>query len=165
MDPRLEWLVAVANDEDEARRAGPPDAVTGAALAIADKYGWWYDPVLSPEMVLEIAELVEQVLRSDDLPPAAPTDRIVGGGENLDAPVPTKTLAWGVIAELLPERTYRVIADGAETHLLATGGEDLDLGVNDRVQIEIEHTWTADPEDPTKGLGRITSVTITQVKR
>lgn len=166
MDARLEWLVAVANGEDEQRRAGPPDAIAAAAAALADKYGWWYDPVLGPEVVLEMAELVAATLAAEHNTPLDPADRIVGVvDENTDAPPPTRTLAWGVIAELLPQRTYRVVVDEAEQHLLASTEENWDLGINDRVQVEIEHTWTPDPEMPSRGLGMITSVMIVQVKR
>lgn len=57
---RVAWLTKVY---DEDPQAGPaPDRVAAAALALAERYGRWYDPVLSPETAVEIVETVMNAL-------------------------------------------------------------------------------------------------------
>lgn len=53
---RIAWLKKMADDDPSA--GPPPDPAARAALALADKYGWWYDPVLGPDVLNEIVEIV-----------------------------------------------------------------------------------------------------------
>lgn len=58
-DERLAWLTA-AVEADETPAA--PDAVLAAALRVGETFGWYYDPVLGPDTVLELVELVATAL-------------------------------------------------------------------------------------------------------
>lgn len=54
---RLAWLNTIIYEEAEEPEP-PPDRVAKAAAALGDKYGWWDDPVLSPETAVDIVETV-----------------------------------------------------------------------------------------------------------
>lgn len=57
-DEQLAWLQHQADDGDE--EAPAPDHLTAAAMRIVDhRHGWWYNPPLSPETVLTMAELAQ----------------------------------------------------------------------------------------------------------
>lgn len=61
---RLAWLRELVKAEEGDDVGDPPDRIAAAAAAIAKQYGWWDDPVLSPEVILEMAELVAGVVAS-----------------------------------------------------------------------------------------------------
>lgn len=69
-NPRLAWVRKVCDydpDENDGSSPGPPpDRVAAAAAAIGEKYGWWYDPVLSPETTIEIVETVLDAIERND---------------------------------------------------------------------------------------------------
>lgn len=67
IDYRIEWLQSYVDADDPAVLPPPPDSITAAAAALGDAFGWWYDPVLGPSTVLEMAEIVSVVL-SDQAP-------------------------------------------------------------------------------------------------
>jgi hypothetical protein len=61
-DDQLAWLQLQAGcgcetEPCEHTDAPPPDAVTAAAMRIIAVHGWFYDPPLSPETVLQLVEL------------------------------------------------------------------------------------------------------------
>jgi hypothetical protein len=53
---RIAWLAKVVDEDPTA--GPPPDPAAAAALALAERYGWWDDPVLGPEVLNEIVEIV-----------------------------------------------------------------------------------------------------------
>lgn len=58
-DEQLAWLREQAEGDDEAKPEDALDATTAAFLRVVTAgVGWYYDPVLTPEKVLEIVEAV-----------------------------------------------------------------------------------------------------------
>lgn len=66
---RLTYVQAVMDSDDPIdpattpdRPPVAPDRVAAAAVALGEHFGWWSDPVLSPEMAVEYAEIVAATL-------------------------------------------------------------------------------------------------------
>ena len=56
-DERLAWLEAMAEATDGESSWSTDDPVLLGALRIIDYWGWYQDPVLSPDTLLELVEL------------------------------------------------------------------------------------------------------------
>lgn len=69
---RLQWLQIYegAEEGDEILTSRPSDPLLAAAVAIVEEYGWWSDPVLGPESVLEMAELAYAAIAPTVLEPS-----------------------------------------------------------------------------------------------